>query len=76
MKYSLDMRVLLYSNESLTSHVKENLKQNVAYFCNEKAFLRGLNEYTIHHLQKCFKKISKYPPKITERKKYEVLPEG
>jgi len=42
----------------------------------KKAFLRGLNEYTIHHLQKCFKKISKYPPKITERKKYEVLPEG
>ena len=37
MKYSLDMPVLLYSNESLTSHVKENLKQNVAYFCNEES---------------------------------------
>ena len=37
MKYSLDMRVLLYSNESLTSHVKENLKQNVAYFWNEES---------------------------------------
>lgn len=30
--------------------------------------------YTI--FKNAFKKISKYPPKITERKKYEVLPEG
>lgn len=47
MKYSLDMRVLLYSNESLTSHVKENLKQNVAYFCNEESLFE--RPEWVHH---------------------------
>ena len=47
MKYSLDMRVLLYSNESLTSYVKENLKQNVAYFCNEESLFE--RPEWVHH---------------------------